>query len=126
MKRIYTIETNSRIYEAHYQEQLFDIIRKIMRVRNNVSLNISWKNVQDKRAYKVLDERKDEIIDMLCERKTYKDIAKKYGVSSSTVATFCRQNKLISHKALVYTEPEDRKEKMKAIETVWFGAKPKG
>jgi DNA-binding NarL/FixJ family response regulator len=123
MKRLYTIEINNKTYEAGSQDEVFSIVRSHMKGKMSVSFNISWKNIEVKRAYKGLDEHKDEIVDMLCEGNTYKDVAKKYGVSSSTVASFCRQNKLISHKALVYTEPEDRKEKFKAIENVWFGAK---
>lgn len=126
MKRLYTIEINDKTYEAGSQDEVFTIVRSYMKGKTSVSFNISWKNIEVKRAYKGLDEYRDEIIDMLCEGNTYKDVAKKYGVSSSTVAAFCRQNKIISHNALLCTAPQDREDRMKAMGTVWFGAKKKG
>lgn len=126
MKRLYTIEINDTIYEAGSQNEAFSIIRTHMKGKKTISVNISWKNIEVKRAYKGLDEYRDDIIDMLCEGNTYKDVAKKYGISSSTVASFCRQNKIISHNALLCTAPQDREDRMKAMGTVWFGAKKKG
>lgn len=126
MKRLYTIEINDKTYEAGSQNEAFSIIRTHMKGKKNISVNISWKNIEVKRAYKGLDEYRDDIIDMLCEGNTYKDVAKKYGMSSTTVASFCRHHKLISHKAPVYTELEDCKEKPQSVQSVWFGAKRKG
>ena len=126
MKRLYTLEINDKTYEAGSQDEVFAIVRSHMKGKMNVSFNISWKNVQTAKVFDGLDEHKDDIVDMLCEGQTYKDVAKKYGMPATTVASFCRHHKLISHKALVYTEVEDCKEKPQPVQSVWFGAKRKG
>jgi type I restriction enzyme M protein len=68
-------------------------------------------------------QHKDEIMAMLRDRKTYKDIADRYGVSMSTAAAYCKKSKMISHLSMVHTSLENRKNITEAMENIWFGAK---
>ena len=123
MKKIYTLEINDETHEVNCQEDLFSLIRKSMRDRKKLSFNISWELESPERTYRGLNEHKDEIMAMLRDRKTYKDIADRYGVSMSTAAAYCKKTKMISHLSMVHTSPENRKNVTEAMENIWFGAK---
>ncbi len=119
MKRLYTIEINNKIYESKHQDDIFDEIKKLLKVKNSVSVNISYRDIEAERVYKGLVNHEEEIKAMLQDKKTYKDIAKRYGVSKSTAAAYCK-------KTMVHTSLEDRKKVKEAMENVWFGSKKKG
>lgn len=123
MKKIYTLEINDKTHEVNHQEDLFSLIRKAMRDRKRLSFTISWELESPERTYRGLNEHKDEIMAMLRDRKTYKDIANRYGVSMSTVTAYCKKSKMISHSSAVHTPLENRKNITEAMENVWFGAK---
>lgn len=118
MKKIYTLEINDKTHEVNCQEDLFSLIRKAMRDRKRLSFNISWELESPERTYRGLIEHEDEIMVMLRDRKTYKDIANRYGVSMSTAAAYCKKSL-----SMVYTSLENRKKVTEAMNNVWFGAK---
>lgn len=123
MKKIYTLEINDETHEVNCQEDLFSLIRKSMRDRKRLSFNISWELESPERTYRGLIEHEDEIMAMLRDKKTYKDIANRYGVSMSTAAAYCNRSKMISHSSVVHTSLENRKKVTEAMNNVWFGAK---
>lgn len=123
MKKTYTLEINDKTHEVNNKEELFALIRKAIKDSKRMSFTVSWELKSPERTYRGLNEHEDEIIAMLRDRKTYKDIANRYGVSITTAAAYCKKSKMISHPSVVHTSLENRKKVTDAMNNIWFGAK---